>query len=172
MDAEDITLEPLSSSAEENNDPAFTGNREEAERDLSVFISSFEEGATRHLSNSSSVRKIKRYSEEALHDIGGDPEQEKSVASKMGTFSECKTHARIEQNFYGNDQLVIDIFGKEQFNNDLYAEPALKVESQSDGEFSIYAPPSCSETYKEFVKRGWAEPATARAKRIQNIFQR
>lgn len=162
MDADKITLEPLSPSFEENNDPVFTGNREEAERDLSVFISSFEKGATRHLSNSSSVRKIKRYSESAANDIRGDESTERSSPSKIGSFSSYETTARVEQNFYG----------KEQFNNDLYAEPALKVELQSDGEFSIYAPPSCSETYKEFVKRGWAEPATARAKKIQNIFQR
>lgn len=158
MEAEEIIIESHTA-------PIATG--EEIERAASLFLSTFPEGTTRHISNSPTVRKAKRYSEEALHDIGGDPEQERSVASKMGPFSEYQTHARIEQNFYGKDQLVIEVFGKEQIDSSLDAEPALKIELQLDGDFSIYAPPSSSETYKEFVKRGWAEPATGKNKEVQ-----
>nr|WP_314862567.1 hypothetical protein [uncultured Undibacterium sp.] len=159
---------PLSSnSAGNNHDQVFTGNREEIERDLSIFISSFQEGTTRHLPNSASVRKIKRYSESAANDIRGDESAERSAPSKIGSFSSYETTARVEQNFYGKDQLVIDVYGHEQIEAGLDDEPALRIELQQDGDFSIYALPSSSQTYKEFVKRGWAEPATGKNKEVQ-----
>jgi hypothetical protein len=148
----------LSSSFEENNDPVFTGNREEAERDLSVFISSFEEGTTRHLSNSSSVRKIKRYSEVAARELGGKGDaaakKQRGTTQSLGPFTGFFTEASLDQNFYGDEQLTIDVYGNEQIEAGLDDVPALRIELQSDGEFSIYAPPSSSETYKEFIKRG------------------
>ena len=145
--------------------------REEIERASSLFLSAFPEGTTRHLPNSPTVRKAKRYSDQATKDLGGagigNPTVEREVAQALGPFSGYSSKGRLTENFYGNEQLVIDILGKEQIEAGLDAVPALTIEIQDDGDFSIYALPSDSKTYQEFVERGWAEPATGKNKEIQ-----
>jgi|GEM_PF-2823162 len=166
------TLEELlASNPEEITIEAPIVSKEEIERASSVFLSAFPEGTTRHIPNSPTVRKAKRYSDAATKDLGGagsgNPAVEREVAQALGPFSGYSTKGRLTENFYGNEQLVIDIFGREQIEAGLDDHPALTIEVQSDGDFSIYAPPSDSTTYKEFVKRGWAEPATGKNKEIQ-----
>jgi len=87
----------------------------------------------------------------------------------MGPFSGYETEASIERDFFGNDQLVINLWGKEQLEQDLWDDPALKMTVSQDGDFSIYGPPSRSNTFKEFKKRGWAEFATDPAGEIHTI---
>lgn len=166
------TLEELlASNPEEITIEAPIVSKAEIERAASVFLSTFPEGTAKHLSDSATVRKAKRYSDRAAQDLaraGGNPEEAQRRSSHaLGPFTGYTTEGRIEQDLFGRDHLIIDVFGKEQTEADLDDIPALTIEVGNDGEFSIYALPSDTSTYEEFVKRGWAEPATGKNKEIQ-----
>lgn len=169
------TLEELLATAEDEitiEAPApLSVSGEEIERAASIFLSTFPEGTTRHLPNSATVRKAKHYSEAATADLGGagsgSPEVQRGTTQALGSFTGYDTKGRITQNFYGGEQLTIELWGREQIQAGLDDIPALTIEVQPDGDFSIYALPSSSDTYKEFVARGWAEPATGKNKEIQ-----
>ena len=159
----------------------FTGNgatltpspfmtEEEIDEAQRLFLSAFPADVRTYRRSSGTAKAARVASERATLAIGKSATAPRKVEGvRMGPFSGYETEASIERDFFGNDQLVINLWGKEQLEQDLWDDPALKMTVSQDGDFSIYGPPSKSNTFKEFKKRGWAEFATDPAGEIHTI---
>ena len=127
----------------------------EAER---VFLSSFPESTRTYSRKSPTARSAKASSDRARWEFGADARRTRGIASVLGPFSGYITHEVKSKGLDGKENILVQVYGNEQVDAGLDYAPALSMTIDENGEFSIYGPPSGSKLYKDFSKRGWAEP--------------
>lgn len=150
-DTEEITL-----------DSAPVISDEDYERLASVFLSDFppEAGYKNYRRGSHVARAIRNASDAELGRLDGRATTKLLHDVPLGHFSGYESRASIRENQDGGSYLVVELFGKEQREAGLDAEPALKLILDETGELTIKGPDPLGETYQAFEGRGWAEPAT------------
>lgn len=124
-----------------------------------IFLSSFPAGTRTYRHTTGTARAARAASESAGRQIDLDERATRTVSSPLGPFTGYETRAKTVIGLSGKEELFIQVFGKEQLEAGLDNAPALSMTVDENGEFAIYGPPSNSFIYKQFAKRGWAEPA-------------
>lgn len=151
--AEEITLESIGGNQDERA-------IDEAQR---IFLSAFPERTRTYRRTNATARAAKASSDAARRSLGMDCGADRTVASLLGEFTGFTTRAKRTIGLDGKEQLLIQVYGKEQIEAGLDHAPALTMTLEADKdnrvEFAIYGPPSQSNLYKQFERRGWAEPA-------------
>jgi len=110
------------------------------------------------------LKRIRATSEAITTQLDGQAERTREVDSPLGHFSGYRVTADIlaPDEFYNpGGTLKIKIYGKEQIEAGLLAEPALTFTVMPDGELSVNGPTLDEPIFQEFQKRGWAEKAKA-----------
>jgi hypothetical protein len=122
-----------------------------------LFLSDFPAGTRTYSRSDGLAIRIRQASNTAANDFGGKATAERIIASRLGQFSSYNTKANIDE----DGTLNIEFFGNEQIEAGLDSEPALTFNVTPEGEVIVNGPSPLGKTFKEFQKRGWAEPATA-----------
>jgi hypothetical protein len=134
---------------------------DDAER---LFLSHFPKSVATYRRSSGIARRIRKASDRATDELGGETERTREVDGPLGPFSGYRVTADLIQpdEFYNPDgALKVKIYGKEQLEAGLIDEPALTFTVMRDGELSVNGPTPGSETFKQFEARGWAEQSKA-----------
>lgn len=122
------------------------------------FLSAFPEGS-RYPRASRLLERVRRASEKTADALGGDETKPRNYVRALGPFSQFEITADVlpPDSFHPHGQLAVQVFGKEQVDAGLTAEPALTFTVSADGELTVNGPPPSSETFAEFKARGWAD---------------
>lgn len=110
------------------------------------------------------LKRVRAASEAIAHELDSQAERTREVDSALGPFTGYRVTADITapDEFYSpGGSLKVKIYGKEQIEAGLMAEPALTFTVMPDGELSVNGPTLGGPTFREFEKRGWAEKAKA-----------
>lgn len=138
-------------------------SEEEANAAEFRFLSTRPKGETRYTRKSGLLKRVRRSSEAIADELRGSAETAREVADgALGPFSGYRVEAEIipPDEFYNpGGTLKVRIFGKEQIDAGLTAEPALIFTVTADGELSVNGPNPDGPTFKEFNSRGWADYA-------------
>lgn len=139
--------------------------------DENQFLSSFEKG-TRHTDESPLLKRIRKSSDKAFDELGGEAEAGRVVKSRLGPFSGYRTSAEAIEpdSLHPDGRLEIHVYGKEQDQKGgaFSEEPALTFIVKKDGELTVDGPSQSSATFKAFAKEGWAEAAKGKDGEIQD----
>ncbi len=144
---------------EEGDSSVQQQSEEERQRAEAVFLSHVPKGTRYHHNSSRTARAIKAASTAAQKRLGNAAVSDLASQENLGPFSGYLSQASVEKDLDGNPELHVHIYGKEQIDAGLDDYPAQTYVVTQDGKLTIYGPASSSNTYREFVKRGWAEPA-------------
>lgn len=124
------------------------------------FLSDFPEGS-RYPRKTRLLERIRRESDSASDAIGGNAETARGNARTLGAFSEYETRGQVleSDSFNPKGSLRVEVFGREQVEAGLTDEPALTITVTPDGELTINGPSTSTDTFREFMARGWADRA-------------
>lgn len=108
------------------------------------------------------ARSLRAASDWATNILGRGSLGEVTHNAPLGRFSGYRTNASLDE----DGTLNVEVFGKEQIDAGLTAEPALTFNITPKGELIVNGPSPIGKTFKEFEKRGWAERATVKGEVI------
>ena len=128
-----------------------------------VFLSSFPKRYKSYRHSAGTARTARAASLAARRTLDMDYGATRTASGSLGPFTSFETRAKTITGMSGKEELFIQVYGKEQIEAGLDYAPALSMtlDVDKDGrvEFSIYGLPSQSNLYKQFERKGWAEPA-------------
>jgi hypothetical protein len=122
-----------------------------------LFLSDFPAGTRTYSRSDGLAIRIRQASNTAADELGGTALRGRRAQGALGKFTSYETKANLDE----DGTLNIEFFGKEQIEAGLDSEPALTFNVTPEGEVIVNGPSPLGKTFKEFQKRGWAEPATA-----------
>ena len=133
----------------------------QGQNDETEFLSNAPAGA-RYTGESALLKRIRSSSDKAFDELGGSPEAGRVGKTSLGQFSAYRTQADIIEpdSLYPDGRIEIQVFGKEQDDQGLNAEPALTFTVSKDGELSVNGP--TGETFDSFKDAGWAKAAAGK----------
>lgn len=135
--------------------------------DETQFLSNALAG-TRYTNESRLLKRVRKSSDQVFNELGGSAEAGRVGKTGLGQFSAYRTQAEIIESDRINPEgrLEVHVFGKEQDEKGLNAEPALTFIVSKDGELSVNGP--IGETFDLFQKEGWAKESTGKAGEVQS----
>ncbi len=128
---------------------------QEIDDEQNRFLSDAPAG-TRYTRTTGLLKRVRRASDLATEDLAGSPETTRRVKGQLGPFTGYQIEGEADTD---NRLLVVRIFGDEQLQQDLNAEPALTFTVATDGELTVNGPMPSGATFTEFQSRGWADLA-------------
>lgn len=139
-------------------------SEQEIDNEQRLFLSAFPKSVATYRRSSGIARKMRKSSDRATDELGGEAERTREVNSPLGPFSAYRVTAEqvAPDGMYNPDgALKVKIYGKEQIDAGLMDEPALTFTIMRDGELSVNGPTPGGATFNEFKARGWAEQSKA-----------
>jgi len=134
--------------------------------DATEFLSNAPAG-TRYTDESKLLKRVRKSSDEIYNELSGSPEAGRVGKTSLGQFTSYRTQADIIEpdSIYPDGRIQVQVFGKEQDEQGLNAEPALIFTVSKDGELSVNGP--TGETFDLFKEAGWAKESTGKSGEIQ-----
>lgn len=139
---------------------------QQGQDDETEFLSNAPAG-TRYTDESKLLKRIRKSSDQAFNELSGSAEAGRVGKTSLGQFSAYRTQADIIEpdSVYPDGRIEVHVFGKEQDEQGLNAEPALTFTVSKDGELSVNGP--TGETFDAFKGAGWAKESVGKSGEAQ-----